>query len=542
MDFNLADLWERVVDTVPDAEAVVCGERRLTYAAVDARVNRLAHHLADRGDRAGRPRRALPLQLDRVPRGHARGVQDPRRAGERELPLRGRRAALPARRRRREGDRVPPRVRGEARRGAGVAPGAADVRGGRRRLAAASESLADAVDYDDALAAASPARDFGPRSPDDLYILYTGGTTGMPKGVMWRGEDIFFAAFGGGNLGGTPITTPEGVTDALDPGRRLLPACPFMHGTAHWMAFACLYAGGCVIVSPDRHFDPAHLWSLIAQERVSFLVIVGDAFGRPLDRGARRARPGARRLRAHRGALGRRDPLAVGEGGVGRPPARHVARRRLRRVGDRRAGPEHLRGRRPHRDRGALRGERRHHRARRRAPPRRAAAWSASSRRRGHIPLGYYKDPEKTAATFPVIDGVRWSVPGDHARHRGRRHHHRARPRFGVDQHRRREGVPRRGRGRCSRRTPRCSTRWWSACPTNGGGNASSRSVETRPGTTLDRDTARRARARAPRGLQGPARGARGPAGGAFPVGQTRLPLGPHHRDRRTGHRLASAA
>ena len=81
-------------------------------------------------------------------------------------------------------------------------------------------------------------RDFGPRSADDLYILYTGGTTGMPKGVMWRAEDIFFGAFGGGNLGDAPITEPEQITESLRPraGARL-PACPFMHGTAHWMAF-----------------------------------------------------------------------------------------------------------------------------------------------------------------------------------------------------------------------------------------------------------------------------------------------------------------
>ena len=80
-----------------------------------------------------------------------------------------------------------------------------------------------------------------PRSADDLYILYTGGTTGLPKGVMWRAEDIFFGAFGGGNLGEAPIATPEEIVDSLDPHRRGLPACPFMHGTAHWMAFATLY-------------------------------------------------------------------------------------------------------------------------------------------------------------------------------------------------------------------------------------------------------------------------------------------------------------
>ena len=73
---------------------------------------------------------------------------------------------------------------------------------------------------------------------------------------MWRAEDIFFGAFGGGNLGEAPITTPEEIVDSLDTHRRGLPACPFMHGTAHWMAFGTLYSGGTVVISPDRHFDP----------------------------------------------------------------------------------------------------------------------------------------------------------------------------------------------------------------------------------------------------------------------------------------------
>src|SRR5262249_35735873 len=103
--------------------------------------------------------------------------------------------------------------------------------------ASGAPSMPGASEYEAALAAAAPARDFGPRSADDLYILYTGGTTGMPKGVMWRAEDIFFGAFGGGNLGDTPITVPEQIVESLEPQRRGLPACPFMHGTAHWMAF-----------------------------------------------------------------------------------------------------------------------------------------------------------------------------------------------------------------------------------------------------------------------------------------------------------------
>src|SRR5690606_30538901 len=132
------------------------------------------------------------------------------------------------------------------------------------------------------LAAASPERDFGPRSPDDLYILYTGGTTGMPKGVMWRQEDIFFGAFGGGGIG-NPISKPEEIVDrALAGGQRALPACPFMHGTAHWMAFLTLFEGGCVVIDPSHHLDPVRIWELVSRERVSFLVIVGDAMGRPL--------------------------------------------------------------------------------------------------------------------------------------------------------------------------------------------------------------------------------------------------------------------
>src|SRR5439155_8994884 len=138
------------------------------------------------------------------------------------------------------------------------------------------------VDYERALAGASPDRGFDERSPDDLYILSTGGTTGMPKGVMWRAEDIFFGALGGGGIG-NEITQPEEIADRARDGRtRCLPACPFMHGTAHWMAFSTLYTGGTVVIDPERHLDPARIWQLVADEAVSFVVIVGDAVGRPL--------------------------------------------------------------------------------------------------------------------------------------------------------------------------------------------------------------------------------------------------------------------
>jgi acyl-CoA synthetase (AMP-forming)/AMP-acid ligase II len=414
MEFNLADLWERVVDTVPDTEALVCGELRLTYAAADARINQLAHHLSAAGIGPGDhvalylynsveyletmlaafKIRAVPVNVN------YRYVEDELRYLLADADAR----AIVYHRE--------------------FAPKLAAMRDDLPLLCTFVEvdddspvltPLRDAQRYDAALAGASPARDFATRSPDDLYILYTGGTTGMPKGVMWRAEDIFFAAFGGGNLGGTPIATPEAITDTLDPGRRVLPACPFMHGTAHWMAFASLYAGGCVVIAPERHFDPAVAWALVASERVSFLVIVGDAFARPLIEvldtldpqpdvssltvvlsGGAILSPSVKAAWVDRlpGMLlvdgfgasetgGQGQSVSAAGGAIENPP-RIAVNDETTVLGD------------------DLR------------PTGTGAVGKLA--RRGHVPLGYYKDAEKTAATFPVIDGVRWSVPGDHAR------------------------------------------------------------------------------------------------------------------------------
>jgi acyl-CoA synthetase (AMP-forming)/AMP-acid ligase II len=413
VQFNLADLWERVVDEIPDHEALVCGGRRLTYAQADARATRLAHHLASRGIGAGDhvalylyngteylegmlaafKLRAVPINVNYrygadelrylLDDADARAVVYHREFGPALDGVRGDLELL--------------HTLVEVADDSGAAP------------------LTDAVEYEGALAGASDVRDFGPRSADDLYILYTGGTTGMPKGVMWRAEDIFFGAFGGGNLGDDPIAEPEQVVDTFDLHRRGLPACPFMHGTAHWMAFGTLYSGGTVVISPVRHFDPEHLWRLIEAERATFLVIVGDAFARPLVEAYDRLDPpadvtpltvvlsgGAVLSPSVKAAWVERLPGALlidgfgasETGGQGQSvsaaggPIDSVARFSVNdetTVLDddlRPVGPGVV---------GKL-------------------------ARRGHVPLGYYKDPAKTAATFPVLDGVRWSVPGDHAR------------------------------------------------------------------------------------------------------------------------------
>ena len=142
-----------------------------------------------------------------------------------------------------------------------------------------NDLLPGAVWYEDALAAASPERPSVDWSGDDLYMLYTGGTTGMPKGVMWRNGDAMVECFGGSR---SAQTVDESVAEA-DTGLQALLAPPFMHGAGHWMSFRTWLGGGTVFVQsvPER-LDPIDVWSLIEHERLNFLLIVGDAFARPL--------------------------------------------------------------------------------------------------------------------------------------------------------------------------------------------------------------------------------------------------------------------
>ncbi len=123
------------------------------------------------------------------------------------------------------------------------------------------------------------------RSPDDLHILYTGGTTGMPKGVMWRQDDLFARLNGGGFRhypadGGIAAVRAE--LAAHGPGMSLLPACPFMHGTGGFTAMECMSEGGRVVILPSRQLDPVELLDAVERERVNGLIIVGDAFAKPI--------------------------------------------------------------------------------------------------------------------------------------------------------------------------------------------------------------------------------------------------------------------
>ena len=306
---------------------------------------------------------------------------------------------------------------------ASFAPTLARIRGQlpgvRLWLQVADESgealLPGALDYEEALAAAEP-REPGGLSPDDLYILYTGGTTGLPKGVLWRQEDIFRAGLYTEEVGGLADVVAR--ARAREGELRTLPAPPFMHGAAHWLALNMWHVGGTVIVqSQPRRLDPRDLWSTVERERVTALSIVGDAFARPLlDELARGSYDlSSLRLLATGGAilsaslkreflerlpgLRIRDVLGSSESGAqavwlsgsGEPAA----------SGDFSPGPGNV----------VLAEDL----SRVLPPGSPELGWLA---RAGRVPQGYLGDPEKTARAFPVVAGVRYAVPGDRARQR----------------------------------------------------------------------------------------------------------------------------
>ena len=277
--------------------------------------------------------------------------------------------------------------------------------------------LPGAIDYEDALRQSSDARPAMDWSGDDLYILYTGGTTGMPKGVLWRQEDIFFGALGGQPLGAPKYVSLESVVAAAQGGTlRALPAPPFMHGAAHWMAFNTLHQGSTVVIQDHpSHLDPDDIWSTIERENIGFLTIVGDAFGRPLlDQLDKKTynlsnfrvllSGGAILTPALKQAfLDKISHLMIIDGFGASETGGHGSQVTM-------AGVKATTGTfRMNEDTTVLKDDL----TGPLTPGSEESGWLA---RRGHVPLGYFKDAEKTARTFPVVNGMRYAVPGDHAK------------------------------------------------------------------------------------------------------------------------------
>jgi acyl-CoA synthetase (AMP-forming)/AMP-acid ligase II len=279
-----------------------------------------------------------------------------------------------------------------------------------------------AEDYEQALEAAPAHRPDGTgRTGDDHYIAYTGGTTGLPKGVVWRQEDIFFAAMGGGDPfhSGNYVTSPPELVERLpEVGATILTTPPLMHVSAQWGVFHAMYGGGRVVFPAAGPFDADATWRLVAEEGVNVLTIVGDTMARPLAEALRRAAAAGTPYDTS-------SLLAIGSGGavlsttakaqlVDQLPnvmvvdgfgssETGILGNKLHVAGDASTAPRFT----VNAQTQVLDDEGR--------PVQPGSGQVGRLARKGHLPIGYYKDETKTAKTFLEVDGERWVLPGDMA-------------------------------------------------------------------------------------------------------------------------------
>ncbi len=423
MAFNLADLFELVVDAVPERLALVAGDRRLTYRELDERANRLAHHLAAEGVGPGDSVaiyswnraewieamcaawkiRAVPINVNyRYVADEARYILD----NADVVAVVHERAFAPLL--------------------LGIRNALARVHhfvvlddGSRDDASLDACAALGSVPYEDVLAGQPSSRGFGPRSSDDLYVLYTGGTTGMPKGVVWRHEDIFFAAMGGGGFGQPPITAPEEITTRVAAeGSQLVGICnaPMMHGGGQWVSCIAFFAGNTCILNTSHHFDADEVWHLAERENARTIMVVGDAMARPLVEALSRdgasydtsnivgiGSGGALLSATVKDQLRRALPQAVVVDSFG--ASETGAAGSVMDLDGPAAGPRFTMG-----EFMTVLGDDLR-------PVRPGSGQIGRLARSGHVPLRYHKDDEKTAATFITTpDGTRWVVPGDYAR------------------------------------------------------------------------------------------------------------------------------
>ena len=431
VSFDLSTVFRTVAEAIPDNEVMIWRDRRLTYAQMDARIDGVAHYLVSRG-------LGCHIERDRLA-GHQSGQDHVGlylRNGNEYLEAmvagyRARVAPFNVNFRYVEEELLYLLTDSGARALIYSSEFAPAVQAIRDRLPdlqvliqVADDSgnalLPGAVDYESITATPEPADGMPTPDGDDLYILYTGGTTGMPKGVLWRQHDIFMSAMGGRPFtGGPELTTYQDLIDQVVAGaglRSFLVLPPLMHGAAQWGVFNTISAGGWVAVPEDvKHFDADAILRLAERERVLSIPVVGDAMARPLVD------------QIEKGDYDLSGLMALTNGGA---PLSPTVRERLLTalpnliimdaVGASESGAQMTsiatKGAdvqaatfTPMADTTVVAVD-----FSRVLEPGDGEGWLA---RRVFVPLGYLGDADKTARTFPTIDGVRFSIPGDKARY-----------------------------------------------------------------------------------------------------------------------------
>ncbi|MBV8789691.1 MAG: acyl-CoA synthetase [Mycobacterium sp.] len=416
---NIADLAEHAIDAVPDRVALISGDEQLTYAELEEKANRLAHYLIDHGvkkdDKVGlycRNRIEIVIAMLGIVKAGAILVNVNYRYVEGELRyLFDNSDMVAVVHERQYADRV-----------ANVLPDTPNV---KTVLVVEDGSDDDfgrygGVEFYSAIAEGSPERDFGERSADDIYLLYTGGTTGFPKGVMWRHEDIYRVLFGG-----TDFATGEFVKDEYDlakaaaanPPMIRYPIPPMIHGATQSATWMSIFSGQTTVLAPE--FNADEVWRAIHDHKVNLLFFTGDAMARPL----------LDALLAHQDAGNEYDLsslfLLASTAALFSPSIKEKLLELLpnRVITDSIGSSETGFG-----GTSIVAKDAPHSGGPRVTIDHRTVVLDDDGNevtpgsgvrgfiaKKGNIPVGYYKDEKKTAETFKTINGVRYAIPGDFA-------------------------------------------------------------------------------------------------------------------------------
>ncbi|MFP5487176.1 MAG: acyl-CoA synthetase [Acidimicrobiia bacterium] len=412
--WNLADVFERIADQIPDELAQQQGERAFTWQDFDRRADGVARALLDAGlveqDKVAQYLYNCPEYVESVFASFKAGmatVNTNYRYAADELVYLWDNA-----------DVIAVVFHGT------FAPNIDEIRDRLPRIRLwlwvddGSGPCPEWASPYESAATSEPGRTQGPwgRSGDHLFLLYTGGTTGMPKGVMWRQDDMFLALDSANKRRMPPEQNLDAVSDrVVKAGPRGMPGAPLMHGTGLFNAISTLIIGGSITTMPGRHFDPVELLDTVEQHRINSISIVGDAFAKPILR-ALDAEPdrwdvsslrvlfssGVIWSKETKDGLLRHNPRLIMVDALGSSEAIGMATNTTTAdSGDDTAKFELGPNTRVVTDEG------------RDVEP--GSGEIGRVALRGHTPIGYYKDPEKSAATFQVIDGQRYSIPGDWA-------------------------------------------------------------------------------------------------------------------------------